>query len=110
MITNWQRFAKDHPRAVNAMVIPAVFALSVVGSEWSSSKPSGERIEWWPAVLLEGVACATLWWRRCHPRTVVAVTAACVNTGTGAGYRARPPRRRRPPPRARYDRWPRAWT
>ncbi|MER5538982.1 hypothetical protein [Streptomyces mirabilis] len=38
MITHWQRFAKDNPRAVNAMVILAVFALSVVGSEWSSSK------------------------------------------------------------------------
>jgi hypothetical protein len=72
------------------MVILAVFALSVVGSEWSSSKPSGERIEWWPAVLLEGVACAALWWRRSHPRTVVAVTASCVNTGTVAGYPIRP--------------------
>ncbi|MFD7490289.1 sensor histidine kinase [Streptomyces mirabilis] len=86
MITDWQRFAKDHPRAVNATVVLAVFALSVVGSEWSSSKPSGERVEWWPAALLEGVACAALWWRRSHPRTVVSVTAACVNTGTLAGY------------------------
>ena len=46
MITDWQRFAKNHPGAVNATIVLAVFALSVVGSEWSSSKPSGERVEW----------------------------------------------------------------
>ncbi|MFG2368426.1 hypothetical protein ACGFY3_43600 [Streptomyces mirabilis] len=50
-----------------------------------SSKPSDERLEWWPTVPLEGVACTTLWWWRGHPRTVVAVTTAGVNNGTVAG-------------------------
>ncbi|MFE7241675.1 sensor histidine kinase [Streptomyces sp. NPDC057580] len=81
MMTNWQRYANDHPRGVDAAVALLLFVVSVPGSVISGMEPA-IRAEWWIAVLFSAVGCASLLWNRSHPRTVVVVTAACaVATG-----------------------------
>ncbi|MFD5628428.1 sensor histidine kinase [Streptomyces sp. NPDC127072] len=86
MITSLQRYAKHHPRFVDLMVIIQVLLVAVLGSATGVREPSGAEIPWWPGALLGIVGSAALWWRRSHPRTVVAVTAVTVNTGSAVGY------------------------
>ncbi|MDX6315019.1 MAG: hypothetical protein QOF44_4483 [Streptomyces sp.] len=90
MITSLKRYVDDHPRAVDVMFILVVFSLAVLGSAIVLRQPGGEQIAWWPGVLLGGIGSAALWWRRSHPRTVVAVTAVCANTATAAGFLVTP--------------------
>ncbi|MGW3415528.1 sensor histidine kinase [Streptomyces sp. NPDC000888] len=86
MINNLQRYAKDHPRFVDLMVIVQVLLIAVLGSATSLREPSGVEVPWWPGALLGVIGSGALWWRRSHPRTVVAVTAVTVNTGSAVGY------------------------
>jgi signal transduction histidine kinase len=86
MITSRLRYSQDLSRVVTAVIILLLFATGAVGSAWTSEEPSGQRIAWWPGVLLAGVACVALVWHRRYPRTVVAVTAVCGNTAGAIGY------------------------
>jgi signal transduction histidine kinase len=86
MNTSWQRFAKDRPRVVDAAVVLQLFAAAAVGSIWTSTEPTGQRISSWPGVLLGGVGALALLWHRRYPRTVVAVTAAASNAASALGY------------------------
>ncbi|MFF4351430.1 sensor histidine kinase [Streptomyces sp. NPDC001530] len=86
MITSLKRYVDAHPRVVDVMVILQVFLLATLGSATSLREPSGDLIPWWPGALLGCVGSAALWWRRSHPRTVVAVTAAGANAASAVGY------------------------
>jgi signal transduction histidine kinase len=86
MIASLHRYAQDHPRFVDLMVIVQVLLFALLGSATSLRGPSGELIPWWPGALLAAVGSAALWWRRSHPRTVVALTAVSVNTASALGY------------------------
>ncbi|WP_405886038.1 sensor histidine kinase [Streptomyces sp. NBC_01136] len=86
MITSRQRFAQDHPRVIDATVVLLLFAAAALGSAWSSDEPTGQRIAWWPGMLLAGVGALALVCHRRYPRTVVAVTAAAANGASALGY------------------------
>jgi signal transduction histidine kinase len=86
MITSLKRYVDTHPRVVDVTVIVQVFSLTLLGSATSLQEPSGDHIPWWPGVVLGAVGSAALWWRKSHPRTVVAVTAVTVNTSSAVGY------------------------
>ncbi|MEW1718289.1 sensor histidine kinase [Streptomyces sp. NPDC093109] len=86
MIVTWQQYVKDRPRVVDALVIALLFGIGCLGCWVGSVEPSGQRIAWWPGVLLEGAACVALWWHRRLPRTVVATTVVCANTAGAVGY------------------------
>ncbi|GGN72643.1 two-component sensor histidine kinase [Streptomyces albiflavescens] len=77
---------EDHPRVVDVMVIIQVWLLAALGSATSLKQPTGDQIPWWPGAILGGAGCVALWWRRSHPRTVVAVTAVLANTASAVGY------------------------
>ncbi|MEW1718313.1 sensor histidine kinase [Streptomyces sp. NPDC093109] len=85
MIDSLQRQLRDHPRTVDAAMAVALFACSFPGSMITlPGRPPGPA--WWPGVLLAGVSCAALLWRRDHPRTTVALTTACAVAITALGY------------------------
>ncbi|TRO63172.1 MULTISPECIES: sensor histidine kinase [unclassified Streptomyces] len=86
MITSWQRYAKDHPRVVDVVVIVQLFAAVALGSAFTTAGNSRTNGSLGLGVLLGGIACVALLWHRSHPRTVVAVTAICGNTAGAAGY------------------------
>lgn len=67
MINNLQRYAKDHPRFVDLMVIVQVLLIAVLGSATSLREPSGVEVPWWPGALLGVIGSGALWWRRSHP-------------------------------------------
>ncbi|WP_406333402.1 sensor histidine kinase [Streptomyces sp. NBC_00203] len=85
MITSWQRYRADHPRVVDVMIVLVAFALTLFGCV-ISLEPAGEEIPLWPGALLGAAGSAALWWRKTHPRTVVAVTAVAANTAGALGY------------------------
>ncbi|MGF7235134.1 MAG: sensor histidine kinase [Frankia sp.] len=83
MIDGW-RYVRDHP-PTDAVVAVLLLALSVPGSVLSTPH-STDQVEWWPAVLLAGIACAALLLHRGHPRLTVAVTTACAVSVAALGY------------------------
>ncbi|MDT0321925.1 sensor histidine kinase [Streptomyces millisiae] len=76
---------RRRPRLVEAAVPVALLACSLPGS--LLTLPGAERqTPWWPGVLLAGVSCAVLPWRRDRPRVTVALAAACATTTAALGY------------------------
>jgi signal transduction histidine kinase len=85
MIENLQRLPAVRPHAVDAGLAAALFACSLPGS--LVTLPGNDQgVPWWPGVLLTGVACAALLWRRCRPRTTTAVTIVCATAVSALGY------------------------
>ncbi|KOU70679.1 histidine kinase [Streptomyces sp. MMG1533] len=85
MIDNLQRLPSARPHAVDAGLAVALFACSLPGS--LVTLPGHDPgVPWWPGVLLTGVACTALLWRRCRPRTTTAVTIVCATAVSALGY------------------------
>ncbi|MFC9246258.1 sensor histidine kinase [Streptomyces sp. NPDC057136] len=84
MNTAWQRCVAAHPRAADAAVALVLFAVTIPGSQLSTTDP-GSRISWWTAAPIAAVGCAALMWRRSRPKTVVAVTTACSMAASALG-------------------------
>ncbi|MGW1786420.1 DUF7134 domain-containing protein [Streptomyces sp. NPDC002143] len=85
MINSMQRRLYEHPRTVDATVAAVLFACSFPGSV--VALPGTElRVPWWPGVLLAGVSCTALLWRRSRPLTAVAVTVVCAMVIAALGY------------------------
>ncbi|MFI9585417.1 sensor histidine kinase [Streptomyces sp. NPDC052236] len=76
MANSLQRYLRNHPRIVDAAVAAVFFVCSFPGSviTFPGSEPS---VTWWPGVLLAGISCAALLWRRSRPRTTVVLTTIC---------------------------------
>ncbi|MEV0636237.1 histidine kinase [Streptomyces sp. NPDC050619] len=80
-----QHPADLRPRAVDAGLAAALFACSLPGS--MVTLPGRDQgIPWWPGVLLTGIACAALLWRRGHPRATVVATTLCATAVSALGY------------------------
>ncbi|MFI6339806.1 sensor histidine kinase [Streptomyces sp. NPDC050535] len=85
MINNLWRRSRGHPRIVDAAVSAALFACSFPGS--MITFPGGDLdVPWWPGVLLAGVSCAALLWRRNCPRTTVVLATVCAMAMAALGY------------------------
>ncbi|MFC1437772.1 sensor histidine kinase [Streptacidiphilus sp. N1-10] len=85
MLTTWQTYQRDHARSIDAALALLLFGLSFSGST-ITFQGGASSVPWWPAVLLTGVSCAALLWRRDHPRTVVAVVTGCAVGVAALGY------------------------
>ncbi|MFF2362338.1 sensor histidine kinase [Streptomyces sp. NPDC058122] len=80
-----RRFALNHPRVVDAVLLTCVLACVVSASlfgTWDVREP----IAWWPGLVLGLIATAALLWRRTRPRQVVVVTGACAIAAVSLGY------------------------
>ena len=85
MIDNLQDFPGARPRLTDAALALALFACSLPGS--LITLPGNEpAISWWPGVLLTGVSCAALLWRRGRPRVTTAVAVVCATAVSALGY------------------------
>ncbi|WP_405894995.1 sensor histidine kinase [Streptomyces sp. NBC_00104] len=84
----------DHPhraapqglrRAADATLATALFACAFPGSliAWPGQ---GLGVPWWPGVVLAGVSCVALLWRRDRPRTTAVVTLGAAITACALGY------------------------
>ncbi|MET7474018.1 histidine kinase [Streptomyces sp. NPDC005648] len=79
------RPSRRRPRPVDAAVAAALFACSFPGS--LITLPGQDLgIAWWPGVLLAGVSCPSLLWRRSLPRTTVVVTLLYATAASALGY------------------------
>ncbi|MEV2210068.1 sensor histidine kinase [Streptomyces sp. NPDC050997] len=85
MTINWQRHPRDHPRTVDSVVAVVLFVLAFPGSRYSVSDVAAPA-RWWPCVLLAGISCAALLWRRTRPRPVTAVAVLGATGMALAGY------------------------
>lgn len=85
MTTRWQRYAQNHPHAVDAVLIAVLCALSGPVALYSSDSHADGR-DWWSSLPLAVVASSALLWRRTRPRTVLIVTAVCAGVAGGIGY------------------------
>ena len=85
MLTTWQNLQRDHARSLDAALVLLLFGLSFSGSTITFQGGSTS-VPWWPAVLLTGVSCAALMWRRSHPRAVLAVITGCAVGVAALGY------------------------
>ncbi|MGW1713883.1 sensor histidine kinase [Streptomyces sp. NPDC002156] len=85
MIKSLRRLVLDHPRAVNVTVAVVPFACSSLGSI-VTLPGAALPVTWWPGVLLSGVSCTALLWRRSHPRTAVAVITVSTMAIAALGY------------------------
>ena len=85
MITTWQRYQREHSRALDAALALLLFGNAFPGT-MSTSPSGGNAVSWWPGVLLVGVSCIGLTWRRSRPWAVAALTAACAIAIAGLGY------------------------
>ncbi|WP_327316535.1 sensor histidine kinase [Streptomyces sp. NBC_01235] len=73
------------PRPADAALAAALFACAFPGSVITfPGQDLG--VPWWPGVLLAGVSCAVLIWRRDRPRCTVAVNLACAVAAAALGY------------------------
>ncbi|MER6157834.1 sensor histidine kinase [Streptomyces sp. NPDC001868] len=72
-------------RSIDAALVTALFACSFPGSliTWPGQ---GLGVPWWPGVLLAGISCVALLWRRGRPRTTVVVTLVCATAACALGY------------------------
>ncbi|MFE6821299.1 sensor histidine kinase [Streptomyces sp. NPDC057690] len=85
MTTTWQRHLRNHPRTVDTALAVVLFVVAFPGSMYSVSDAAAPD-RWWPCVLLAGISCSTLVWRRTRPRAVTAVTVLCATGMALAGY------------------------
>ncbi|MGW1212834.1 sensor histidine kinase [Streptomyces sp. NPDC002499] len=85
MFDNLQPPPPNRPRAVDAIVALALFACSFPGS--LITLPGRDLgVSWWPGVLLAGVSCIALLWRRARPRATVLLTLGCATAAAALGY------------------------
>ncbi|MEU6349156.1 sensor histidine kinase [Streptomyces sp. NPDC047072] len=85
MIDNLYDLPHRRPRLIDSALALALFACALPGS--LVTLPGGEAVvPWWPGVLLTGVACAALLWRRGRPRMTAAATALCATAVSALGY------------------------
>ena len=85
MITIWQRFPREHPRTVDAVLAAVLLALAIPGAMLNGPNAAIPAARW-PALLLTIMAAAVLPQRREHPRGVAILTAACALAVTALGY------------------------
>ncbi|GAA2592029.1 histidine kinase [Winogradskya consettensis] len=85
MISIWQQQLRRHPRALDFVGAALLWLASVPGTTISAGgAPQPPR--WWPGVVLTGVSCAALLWRRHHPRATVLVAAGVAMATAALGY------------------------
>lgn len=85
MIENLYGFPDHRPRVTDAALALALFGCSLPGS--LITLPGGDPpAAWWPGVMLTGVACGALLWRRGRPRAVTAVALGCATAVSALGY------------------------
>ncbi|MEU6141954.1 sensor histidine kinase [Streptomyces sp. NPDC047081] len=85
MIDHLIRPPRTRPRPVDGLVAAALFTCSFPGS--LVALPGQELgVSWWPGVLLGGVSCLALLWRRGRPRGTVLVTLCCATVASALGY------------------------
>jgi signal transduction histidine kinase len=85
MISNWQRYLRDHPRAVDVVVALLLFAASGPGTMLTTAGMD-ERRPWLPGTLLAAVSCTALLWHRSRPRAVTLVAIVCAIGIAMQGY------------------------
>ncbi len=85
MITIWQRYQREHLRVLDLALAGLLFVIGIPGSMIGTPDTPHTAL-WWPGVLLNGVGCVALSWRRGNPRLVAAATAACAITTAALGY------------------------
>jgi signal transduction histidine kinase len=85
MLAACQRFLRGHVRVFDVVLAVVLLALSVPGSRISfpgADVPARA----WVGVLLTGIACVFLPWRRSYPRTVAVLAAACGIAVAACGF------------------------
>ncbi len=85
MITGWRLYLRDHPRVVDVALVLLLFANSIPGSILTAPFLDVQA-PWWPAVMLSGIACTALLWRRSRPRAVAVVAVLCAMAVAALGY------------------------
>ncbi|MET9462893.1 histidine kinase [Streptomyces canus] len=73
------------PRLGDTALPLGLFACSFPGS-LVTLPGSDPAVAWWPGVLLTGLACVALLWRRNRPRVATAVAMACATVVSALGY------------------------
>ncbi|MDQ1066010.1 signal transduction histidine kinase [Streptomyces canus] len=76
---------RRRPRLGDTALPLGLFACSFPGS-LVTLPGSGPAVAWWPGVLLTGLACVALLWRRNRPRATTAVAMACATVVSAFGY------------------------
>jgi signal transduction histidine kinase len=88
MINGWRRGAWAGIGVREALGLAVLFVLSVVAA---SIKPHEHQVSlWWPAVVLAGLGCSALAWRRRHPFGVLATAVGCGLGFLVLGFRESP--------------------
>ncbi|NEA99343.1 sensor histidine kinase [Streptomyces sp. SID13726] len=85
MIENLHGFPDHRPRVTDAALALALFGCSLPGS-LITLPGSDPVVDWWPGVVLTGVACSALLWRRRRPRVTTAVAVVCATAVSALGY------------------------
>jgi len=80
----WQRLARAHPVAVDAIAALALVGVSFSGTVLSA--PGAPAPSWSSGIGLSCVACAALLGRRRYPRITAGVTIACALALAALGY------------------------
>jgi signal transduction histidine kinase len=81
----WQRLVRDHPRLLDVAVALLLFANAYPGSLLDA--PGGTTdTPWWPAMVLAGLSCVALQWRRERPRATAALAIVCAVAMAALGY------------------------
>ncbi|MFF0014196.1 sensor histidine kinase [Streptomyces sp. NPDC005374] len=85
MNDNLQDLPHDRPRISDTASLLALFACSLPGS--LLTLPGEDPVvSWWPGVLLTGLSCVALLWRRNRPRATAAVAITCATVVSACGY------------------------
>ncbi|MDT0546499.1 MULTISPECIES: sensor histidine kinase [Streptomyces] len=84
MTSSLERYTERHHLAFDVFVAGVLFGLVVLGA--GLGMPGNAPPSLGPALLLAGISSAALVGCRSHPRTAVAVTAACVAAASAVGY------------------------
>ncbi|MGV9407495.1 sensor histidine kinase [Streptomyces sp. NPDC003674] len=88
VISDKNRRAPGRIGVVHALGLSVLFVLSVVAA---SIEPHEDRFLWrWTAVVLAGVGCSALVWRRRHPVGALAVALGCGVGFLALGFRESP--------------------
>ncbi|MFF8914734.1 sensor histidine kinase [Streptomyces sp. NPDC015032] len=88
VISGWRRWTRPRIGVMEALGLAALFLLSVVAS---SVVPHEHTVSLrWPAVVLAGVGCSALVWRRQHPFGVLVVAVGCGVAFQVLGFRESP--------------------
>ncbi|MEU6018876.1 sensor histidine kinase [Streptomyces sp. NPDC047515] len=88
VISGWRRGTRARSGVKDALGVAVLFVLSVVAA---SVVPHAREFSLrWPAVVLAGVGCSALVWRRRHPVGVLAVAVGCGVAFQVLGFRDSP--------------------